>query len=101
MKGKKVKTQQNFYYSSLTVFLLISTIFLITTVVFNVFKAISYQRKLVELQTTYQEAMDIQRRLKAEIDSFNSPEAYEAFARNYLNMVGKNEIKVIIIPKKK
>ena len=39
--------------------------------------------------------------LKAEIDSFQSPEAYEAFLRNHLKYAAPDEILVIIIPKEK
>ena len=39
--------------------------------------------------------------LKAEIDSFQSAEAYEAFLRNHLKYAAPYEILVIIVPAKK
>ena len=102
MKSKKPKkTQKNFYYSFLTIFLLCCVIFFTTTVVFNMAKLISYQRKLTELQATHKQAVETHKLLKAEIDGFQSPEAYEAFLRNHLKYAAPDEILVIIIPKEK
>ena len=102
MKSKKPKkTQKNFYYSFLTIFLLCCVIFLTITVVFNIAKLISYQSKLKEVKVTHTEAVKTQKLLKAEIDSFQSAEAYEAFLRNHLKYAAPYEILVIIVPAKK
>lgn len=96
MKNKKI----NFYYTFLTVFLLFSTIYLSVIVLYNISKLISYRQKLTKLETTHNEAIKIQNRLNAEIESFKSPEIYEAFLRNHLKYAAKYDILIIIVPEK-
>ncbi|GEM_PF-6588377 len=98
---KNDKTKPDFYYPFLTVFLLISTIYLSTAGFYNVVKFINYKTKLVKLETEYKKANDTKTLLNAEIEGFKSPEAYENFLRNNLKRVGQNEIRVIIVPKEK
>ena len=53
------------------------------------------------MKVTHTEAVKTQKLLKAEIDSFQSAEAYEAFLRNHLKYAAPYEILVIIVPAKK
>ena len=100
MRSKKVKkTQKNYYYSFLTVFLLICTIYLGITAFYNVVKLINYNTKLIKLEAELKKTADTQKLLKAEIEGFKSPEAYEAFLRNHLKYAAPDEILVIIVPK--
>ena len=101
MKSKKVKKQKNYYYSFLTVFLLFFTIYLSVVAVYNVFKLISYNKKLIQLEASFKEAKETRDLIKAEIEGFQSPEAYEAFLRNHLKYAAPDEILVIIVPAKK
>lgn len=100
MKSKKVNKQKNYYYSFLTVFLLFFTIYLSIVAVYNVSKLISYNKKLIKLEAAFKEAKETHNLLKAEIEGFHSPEAYEAFLRNHLKYAAPDEILVIIVPNK-
>ena len=53
------------------------------------------------MKNSFKEAKETQSRLKAEIDSFQSAEAYEALLRNHLKYAAPYEILVIIVPAKK
>jgi len=100
MKTNK-KKQRNFYYSFLTIFLLFFAIYFSFIAIYNTTKIIIYNKKLIKIENSFKEANEIQSRLKAEIESFQSPEAYEAFLRNHLKYAAPDEILVIIVPAKK
>ena len=101
MKSKQVKKHKNYYYSFLTVFLLLFTIYFSIVAVYNVSKLISYNKKLVKLEASFKEAKETRELIKAEIEGFQSPEAYEAFLRNHLKYAAPDEILVIIVLKKR
>lgn len=101
MKSKRIKKQKNYYYSFLTLFLLFFTIYFSIVVIYNVIKIISYHDKRIKLEAVLEETKETKKLLNAEIESFKSAEANEAFLRNNLKYAAPDEILVIIVPAKK
>ncbi len=90
-----------FYYSFLTIVLLLCLVQITCGAVLNISKLISYQSKIVQLQKTKDSAEKRNKQLKEDISDFSAASSLEAIARNNLKMAGDDEVLVIINTKPK
>lgn len=97
-KAKKQKTSAGtgFYYSFLTVILLLCLIQITISAVLNVSKIISYQAKIVQITKSRDAALSLNEQLKDSIKNFSNVSGLEEIARNNLKMSGEDEVLVII-----
>ncbi len=99
-ESKKIRTASSsgsgFYYSFLTVVLILCLIQITISAVLNVSKIISYQAKIVQITKTRDAAMALNDQLKDNIKNFSNISGLEAIARNNLKMSGEDEVLVII-----
>lgn len=95
-KNNKRKNKIRFYYSFLTIVLLICLVQIGFSAFNNITKSISYHGKIKKMQALSQQAQSENQRLKEELEDFNSLKSLEAIARNNLKMAGEDEILVII-----
>ena len=63
---------------------------------FNISKIVVYRGKIIKAQELKETALQKNKRLKNELDNFNSTNRVESIARNNLKMAGENEVLVII-----
>ena len=103
IKSKKIKAKTNkqpqnrgFYYSFLTVILLLCLFQISVSAVLNISKVISYKAKIIQITKTRDEALAKNEVLKDNIKNFSNIEGLEAIARNNLKMSGEDEVLVII-----
>ena len=97
--SKKVRASSignGFYYSFLTVILLLCLIQITISAVLNVSKIISYKAKIIQITKTRDAARDLNDQLKDNIKNFSKVDGMEAIARNNLKMSGEDEVLVII-----
>ena len=93
----KPKTSSNgFYYSFLTVILLLCLVQIAISAILNVSKVISYKSKIVQIEKTRDVALTLNEQLKENIKNFSNASGLEAIARNNLKMAGKDEILIIL-----
>lgn len=96
-KKSKVKSAGNeYYYSFLTIILLLCLIQVVISAVLNVSKVISYKAKIIQITKTRDEAMALNEQLKDNINNFSNVSGMEAIARNNLKMSGEDEVLIII-----
>ena len=95
-KNKKRKNKIRFYYSFLTIVLLICIVQIGVSAFHNITKSISYHGKIKKMKDLNQQAYAENQKLKEELDDFSSMKSLEAIARNNLKMAGKDEVLVII-----
>lgn len=95
-KNNKRKNKIRFYYSFLTIVLLICLVQIGFSAFNNITKSISYQGKIKKMKALNQQAYAENQRLKEELDDFSSLKSLEAIARNNLKMAGEDEVLVII-----
>lgn len=95
-KNNKRKNKIRFYYSFLTIVLLICLVQIGISAFNNITKSISYHGKIKKMKALNQQAYIENQRLKEELDDFSSMKSLEAIARNNLKMAGKDEVLVII-----
>lgn len=95
-KNNKRKNKIRFYYSFLTIVLLICLVQIGFSAFNNITKSISYHGKIKKMQALSQQAYAENQRLKEELDDFSSLKSLEAIARNNLKMAGEDEVLVII-----
>ncbi len=95
-KNKKRKNEIRFYYSFLTIVLLICLAQIGISACKNITKSISYHGKIKKMKELNEQAYAENQRLKEELEDFNSMKSLEAIARNNLKMAGENEVLVII-----
>ncbi len=100
-KKKRQYTPVGFYYSFLTIVLLLCLIQITCGAVLNISKLVAYQTKIAQLQKTKDNAEKRNRQLKEDISSFSTASSLEAIARNNLKMAGNDEVLVIINSKPK
>ena len=100
-KRKPPYTPVGFYYSFLTIVLLLCLVQITCGAVLNISKLVSYQTKVAQLQKTKDNAEKRNRQLKEDISSFSATSSLEAIARNNLKMAGNDEVLVIINSKPK
>lgn len=96
MKSKKNSTSKGFYYSFLTIILLLCLIQITISAVLNVSKVVSYKAKIVQITKTRDAAQALNEQLKDNINNFSNVTGLEAIARNNLKMSSEDEVLVII-----
>ena len=87
---------QGFYYSFLTVILLLCLVQIAVSAVLNVSKVISYKAKIVQITKSRDAAKALNDQLKDNIKNFSNVAGLEAIARNNLKMSSEDEVLVII-----
>lgn len=105
-EGKKDKTAQTkraeknsssgFYYSFLTIILLLCLVQITISAVLNISKIISYKAKIIQITKTRDAALALNDQLKDNINNFSNVAGLEAIARNNLKMSSEDEVLVII-----
>ncbi len=95
-KNNKRKNNIRFYYSFLTILLLVCLVHIGVSAFQNITKSISYHGKIKKMKALNQQAYMENQRLKEELEDFSSMKSLEAIARNNLKMAGKDEVLVII-----
>jgi cell division protein FtsB len=98
IKGQRKPKRKSvrIYYLLLSVILIICLIQGIRGLCLNVAKFITLNKKLEKLHEINISAKIQNRELKSEIKNYTSPKGIESLARDNLNMVGKNEVLVLI-----
>lgn len=94
-KSKK-QASKGFYYSFLTIVLILCLIQITISAVLNVSKVISYRAKIVQIKQTRDAAQALNEQLKDNINNFSNVSGLEAIARNNLKMSSEDEVLVII-----
>lgn len=92
----KKTSSGGFYYSFLTVILILCLIQITISAVLNVSKVISYKAKIVQISKTRDAALSLNEQLKENIKNFSNVAGLEAIARNNLKMASEDEVLVII-----
>lgn len=95
-RNKKVKYKTNFYYSLLTIVLLVFLFQVAFSAILNISKNISYSTKINTIKKSKAEAEEKNKQLRAELQNFSTSETLEAIARNNLKMAGDDEVLIII-----
>lgn len=93
---KKTSASKGFYYSFLTIILILCLIQITISAVLNVSKVISYKAKIVQITKTRDAAQVLNEQLKESINNFSNVSGLEAIARNNLKMSSEDEVLVII-----
>lgn len=93
---QKSSTSKGFYYSFLTIILVLCLIQITVSAVLNVSKVISYKAKIVQITKTRDAAQALNEQLKDNINNFSNLTGLEAIARNNLKMSSEDEVLVII-----
>lgn len=92
----KNKKGGNFYYSFLTIVLIICLIQVGFSAILNISKTVVYHNKIVKIKKIRNEAERRNKNLKNEIKEFSKTASLEAIARNNLKMAGEDEVLIII-----
>lgn len=95
-RSKRHKTKTKFYYSFLTVVLLLCLIQIGFGVILNISKTISYRAKIGTMEKIRDAAEAHNQDLKQEIKMFSSMQSLEGIARNNLKMAGEDEVLILI-----
>jgi len=85
-----------FYYSFLTVILLLCLVQITISAVLNISKIFSYNSKIKQITSTRNAAQALNMQLKDNINNFSNVAGLEAIARNNLKMSSEDEVMVII-----
>ena len=96
MKKKKTSAGNGFYYSFLTIILLLCLFQITVSAVLNISKIVSYKAKIIQITKTRDSALALNDQLKDSIKNFSNIAGMEAIARNNLKMSGEDEVLVII-----
>ncbi len=98
LKRKRAKGKQHtqFYYSFLTIVLLICLVQMSFSALLNVSKVVAYHRKISTLESKQIAAEARNYELKKDIKNFSTTATMESIARNNLKMAGKDEVLVIV-----
>lgn len=95
-KNASRRLHMRFYYSFLTIVLLICLVHLSFSALLNVTKVVSYHRKISTLESKQIAAEAKNAELKKDIKNFSTTVTMESIARNNLKMAGKDEVLVIV-----
>lgn len=95
-RSSSKRNSTGFYYSFLTVVLLLCLIQVAISAVLNISKIISYKAKIVQITKTRDAAQALNEQLQDNIKNFSNATGLEAIARNNLKMSGEDEVLVII-----
>ena len=92
----KSSSGNGFYYSFLTVILLLCLVQIAVSAVLNISKIVSYKAKIIQITKTRDAAKVLNEQLQDNIKNFSNVTGLEAIARNNLKMSGEDEVLVII-----
>lgn len=92
----KPSATKGFYYSFLTIILILCLIQITISAVLNVSKVISYQSKMIQITKSRDAAKELNIQLKESISNFSNVAGLEEIARNNLKMSSEDEVLVII-----
>lgn len=95
-KGRTSSIGNGFYYSFLTVILLLCLVQITISAVLNLSKVVSYKAKIIQITKTRDAALALNDQLKDNIKNFSNVSGMEAIARNNLKMSGEDEVLIII-----
>ncbi len=95
-KVRKTSPSNGFYYSFLTIILLLCLIQITISAVLNISKIVSYKAKIVQITKTRNAAKALNEQLQDNIKNFSNVTGLEAIARNNLKMSSEDEVLVII-----
>ena len=87
---------KGFYYSFLTIILLLCLLQITVSAVLNISKIISYKAKIIQITNTRDAAQALNVQLKESINNFSNVAGLEAIARNNLKMSSEDEVLIII-----
>ena len=96
---RKVKSElrkTGFYYSFLTLVLILCLILMGFSAILNISKLVAYKDKIITLKKTLNEAQEHNKDLKNEIEMYSATQNLEGIARNNLKMAGEDEVLIII-----
>lgn len=99
-KSEKRQHHTQFYYSFLTIILLLCLAQISFSAILNISKIISYKQKIATISKTEEEAELRNAELKKDIKNFSSVATLESIARNNLKMASKDEVLIIVNSKK-
>lgn len=92
----KSRNKTGFYYSFLTLVLLLCLIQIGFGAILNISKTISYRAKISTLTKIRDAAENQNQELKQDIKMFSSMSSLEGIARNNLKMAGEDEVLILI-----
>ena len=92
----KSASVSGFYYSFLTIILLLCLLQITISAVLNISKIVSYKAKIIQITKTRDAAKALNEQLKDNINNFSNVQGLEAIARNNLKMSSEDEVLVII-----
>ena len=95
-KKKPQSVNNGFYYSFLTIVLLLCLVQITISAVLNISKIVSYKAKIIQITKTRDAALSLNDQLKDNINNFSNVAGMEAIARNNLKMSGEDEVLIII-----
>ena len=95
-KQKRTSSSNGFYYSFLTIILILCLVQITISAVLNISKIVSYKAKIVQITKTRNAAKALNEQLQDNIKNFSNVTGLEAIARNNLKMSGEDEVLVII-----
>lgn len=93
---KKKMRKNKVYLSFMTIVLLLCVVQITYSAILNTSKIVFYRGKIIKARELKETALQKNKRLKNELDNFNSTNRAESIARNNLKMAGENEVLVII-----
>lgn len=98
IKKKSIKQRHHtqFYYSFLTIILLICLVQMSISALLNITKVVAYHSKISTLESKQIAAEARNAELKKDIKNFSTTASMESIARNNLKMAGKDEVLVIV-----
>lgn len=99
-KNEKRQHHTQFYYSFLTIVLLLCLAQISFSAILNISKIIAYKQKIATIAKTEEEAYNRNLELKKDIKNFSSVATLESIARNNLKMASKDEVLIIVNSKK-
>ena len=99
-KNEQRQHHTQFYYSFLTIILLLCLAQISFSAILNISKIIAYRQKIATIAKTEEEAENRNIELKKDIKNFSSVATLESIARNNLKMASKDEVLIIVNSKK-
>ena len=99
-RNAKRNSHTQFYYSFLTIILLLCLAQISFSAILNMSKIVAYRQKIATIAKTEEEAELRNIELKKDIKNFSSVATLESIARNNLKMASKDEVLIIVNSKK-
>ena len=93
---RKKNTKIKFYHSFMTIILLFCVFQLGYSALLNISKIVMFRAKIIKSNDLKLKAEKRNKKLKEELNNFNSLQRVESIARNNLKMAAENEVLVII-----